>query len=232
MKDKKSIAKRLMTIYVTFILVILLAITGQLSPDFKKGFEAGDMLRSTIEASDTEHSNIFMLTPVNLIPFENAIPITVGDSLVTVTGYCDRATLIAKIQGEGQVSGLAFYGDSPIYYASSMLIVLVFIWMLVLIAKIMLSLRRSIKEERAVDKKNVTRVRFIGAILIVSELASALLGRGINLRAAEVLSGSGLSVDTSYSPDLLIVMLGILILFMGELFSLSHTLSEEQKFTI
>ncbi|MFI3285337.1 MAG: DUF2975 domain-containing protein [Rikenellaceae bacterium] len=232
MKDKKSIAKRLMVLYISFILVIVLAIVGRLLPDIRAGLAAGNMISSMVEPTDSQYNNIYVLTPIKFEPFTTPIPIVQGDSTINISAYNDNASLIIKECSEETSLAINAIGNHPIYYITSLLISIVCVWMLVLIARIILSLRRSMIEEHSVDKSNVKRVRWIGGILIGSELAGAIMAWRVNLHAAQLLTGSELNVDTSFSPDYWLIMLGILILFMGELFAITHSLSEEQKLTI
>ncbi len=233
MKNKKSIAKRLMVLYVTFILVIVLATVGRLMPDIKTGLTAGNMIGSMIDTEkDSLYNNVYLLAPIKLEPFTTQIPVEQGDPTINITAYNENASLIVREFSEETTPSMNAIGNHPIYYFASLLISVAFVWMLVLIARIILSLRRSMIKEQSVDKSNVRRVRWIGGILIVSELASAVMSWRVSCQAAQMLKSTELCVNTSFSPDYWIIMLGILILFMGELFSITHSLSEEQKFTI
>ncbi len=233
MKGKKVIAKRLMVLYVTFIAVIVLAVVGRLMPDIKAGVSAGNMIKDIIESpANSGYNNTYLLTPILFEPFESVIPLSLSDSLVNIKAYSEQASLIVSEYSEELMPMFNIIGDHPIYYIASLVISFAFLCMLILIAQIILSLRRSMINEQSVDRSNTWRVRAIGVILIGSEIINALISWRVSLRADELLSGSGLNVITSFSPDYWSVMLGILILFMGELFAITHLLSEEQKFTI
>ena len=94
------------------------------------------------------------------------------------------------------------------------------------------SLRRSIREERPLDRRNVRYLRMIGFLTIATELLEDLLGWIMNTRAAELLAGTGYSVDTSFHVSYTLIIMGILILFAAEVFAVGQNLSEEQKLTI
>ena len=103
---------------------------------------------------------------------------------------------------------------------------------IVLMILIIRSLRRSIRDERPLGRRNVWYLRSIGVLTILAELLNGLLGRAMNLRAAELLAGSGLTVDTSLHISYSMIIMGLLILFSAEVFAIGQNLSEEQKLTI
>ncbi|MFI3333600.1 MAG: DUF2975 domain-containing protein [Rikenellaceae bacterium] len=233
MKNKKTIAKRLMALYISFILVIALAFVGNFISEFSEGYNAGYKVgRMRLDSNDGNYNNVFLLPRVPLEANENIIPLSLDDSQFHITAYGDHISLIVEESLDEQTSPFRSVGDHPAYYVTMCILGIAFIWLLVLIGLIIRSVRRSMIEEQSIERSNVRRVRWIAAILIGSELIGTLLTWRMNLQAAELLEGSGLSVDTTFSPDYLIIMLGVLILFMGELFAITHSLSEEQKLTV
>ena len=54
----------------------------------------------------------------------------------------------------------------------------------------------------------------------------------LNSRAAELLAGSGYTVDAGFHVSYAMIIMGILILFAAEVFAIGQNLSEEQKLTI
>ena len=117
-------------------------------------------------------------------------------------------------------------------YAFALLIPLFLLAIIVLMVMIIHSLRRSIREERTLDRRNVWYLRLIGLLTILTELINGLLSRAMNLRAAELLADSGLTVDTSLDLSYTTIIMGLLILFSAEVFAIGQNLSEEQKLTI
>jgi len=63
-----------------------------------------------------------------------------------------------------------------------------------------------------------------------------LIGRrpraDVERRAAELLAGSGYTVDAGFHVSYAMIIMGILILFAAEVFAIGQNLSEEQKLTI
>ena len=117
-------------------------------------------------------------------------------------------------------------------YALVMLCPLLYLAIIVLMFVIIHSLRRSIREERTLDKRNVWYLRAIGMLTIVTELISDTVDWVMNSRAAELLAGSGYTVDAGFHVSYAMIIMGILILFAAEVFAIGQNLSEEQKLTI
>ena len=51
-------------------------------------------------------------------------------------------------------------------------------------------------------------------------------------RAAELLAGTDIGVDTTFTVSYSTIIMGILIIFTAEVFAVGQNLSEEQKLTI
>ena len=132
------------------------------------------------------------------------------------------------------VMRLAFssVGGHPWMYALLMLSGLSFIAIVVLMFLIIHSLRRSIREERTLEQRNVWLLRTIGALTILAELFQDIVNWRMAHRAAELLSGSDYAVDTMFHVSYTNIIMGILILFAAEVFAIGRNLSEEQRLTI
>ena len=131
-----------------------------------------------------------------------------------------------------QIPRLAASAGSAWLYALVLLCPLLYLAIIVLMFVIIHSLRRSIREERTLDKRNVWYLRAIGMLTIVTELISDTVDWVMNSRAAELLAGSGYTVDAGFHVSYAMIIMGILILFAAEVFAIGQNLSEEQKLTI
>ena len=131
-----------------------------------------------------------------------------------------RSLAFRSIGGSGWLYALVLLG--PLFYA--VIIVLMFM--------IIHSLRRSIREERTLDRRNVWYLRSIGLLTIAAELIGSAVDWVMSRRAAELLAGNGYAVDTGFHVSYSMVIMGILILFAAEVFAIGQNLSEEQKLTI
>ena len=132
----------------------------------------------------------------------------------------------------GDIRVTGSIGGSAWLYALVMLCPLLYLAIIVLMFVIIHSLRRSIREERTLDKRNVWYLRAIGMLTIVTELISDTVDWVMNSRAAELLAGSGYTVDAGFHVSYAMIIMGILILFAAEVFAIGQNLSEEQKLTI
>ena len=78
--------------------------------------------------------------------------------------------------------------------------------------------------ESANDAANGLAVHLAGSL--------EAFARRMNSRAAELLAGSGYTVDAGFHVSYAMIIMGILILFAAEVFAIGQNLSEEQKLTI
>ena len=69
-------------------------------------------------------------------------------------------------------------------------------------------------------------------VLIGSEVLEGLIGWCMRTGAAEALKGSALTVDVSFPLSYWNLLMGVLMLFMAEVFAIGTRLGEEQKLTI
>ncbi len=143
--------------------------------------------------------------------------------------------LVVEQEAPGtSIIGLAFrsLGGSGWIYISVMLTLLAYLTIIALMFLIINSVRRSIREERTLDKRNVWYLRAIGGLAIATELMDGVVVWTMNRRAAELLAGSQYTVDTAFHLSYSTIIIGILIIFAAEVFAIGQNLSEEQKLTI
>lgn len=113
-----------------------------------------------------------------------------------------------------------------------MLAPLAYLAIIILMAKIIYSLRHSIREEQPLVKGNIWSLRIIGGLTIFIELLQGFLDWRLATKAAEMLAGSPYTVDTSFPISYTNIIMGILVIFSAEVFAVGQNLSEEQKLTI
>ncbi len=238
--NRRGAGRHILALYVLFFAVIIISIAGKIIPDINDGVEAAK--RITALYGDTRANKDTRYYFISGVSFErymtrvecpdNCICCESGD----VTAYVDRANLVVerKINPDkpDDESDLLLIGDNPIYYILSILVSLCYLAMLILIASIIRSLRRSIDDQTPIVHNNVFKVRAIGGIIIFGELLTSLMEWQMDMKASKILEGTHYHISTAFSPDYMILIMGVLVLFMGELFSIAHTISEEQKFTV
>lgn len=238
MHNKKSLLQRLLVIYITFFIVLAVSIAHSLLPNFTKGFDAGTALGRDIAESWTSGTprSIYLLGDVILrdkTPFEtDGLPS--GDKL-SVKATVKSLDLTVEQEAPGASAlGLAFgsVGGSPWIYVLILLNSLFYAAIIVLMFIIIHSLRKSIRNERTLNKRNVWYLRAIGVLTILSELCRDVADWWMSSRAVEVLEGSGLAVNAVFTVSYSNIIMGILILFAAEVFAIGQNLSEEQKLTI
>lgn len=238
MQNKKTFLRRLLVIYITFFMVLATGLALEILPGFSQGYNEGGEIGTDIAA------NWLSGKPRMIYMLEN-IPIAEGpEALASGTASNPETKIDIRIRRIGMtveqeapgasMLTLAFrsLGGSGWIYASIMLCMAAYLTIVVLMVLIIRSLRGSIREERTLDKRNVWYLRAIGGLAIATELLDDLVARAMNLRAAELLAGSGYTVDTTFHVSYSTIIMGILILFAAEVFAIGQNLSEEQKLTI
>ncbi len=241
MKNQKAVRKHLLVLYLLFFAVVIISITGKIIPDIRSGFKAANRIETIIgtDSLTSESSRYFFLYGVEFEPYNSQIRSLSNCAAcdhIEINAFVDRANLIVEqhvAPGHNcENTPLSLIGDNPLYYYASILVTLSYVAMLILIAFIISSLQRSVKRQAPVDKRNSILVRIIGSIIIVAEIITALIKWQMSLQAEMLLSHTNYIVNTLFNPDYMIIIIGILVLFTGELFSIAHSLGEEQKFTI
>ena len=237
MQNKKPFLQRLLIIYIAFFGALLAGLALEFLPGFSRGYTDGDEIGTDLLKSWGSGTPrlIYMLEnvtiddgPENVIALPE-IPGTKIDTKIRKIG------LVVEQEAPGaSIFGLAFrsLGGSGWIYASVMLTLLAYLTIVVLMVLIIHSVRRSIREERTLDKRNVWYLRAIGGLAIATEIMDGLATRAMNLRAAGLLAGSPYAVDTSLHLSYSTIVISVLILFAAEVFAIGQNLSEEQKLTI
>lgn len=239
MQNKKSLLQRMLAIYITFFVVLAAGLAHSLWPNFSRGYVEGSVLGQDIArnwASGTPRE-IFILGEVPLaekIVFPGGPADSVSGTRVIPTVQHLNLTIDRPAEAGANPMGLAFssIGGSPWFYLLTMLQAAAYIAVIVLMFLIIHSIRRSIKEERTLARHNVWYLRSIGFLTIFAELSNDFTGWCMSKRAAELLAGTSIAVDTTFTVSYTTIIMGILILFTAEVCALGQNLSEEQKLTI
>ena len=237
MQNKKSLLQRLLVIYITFFIVLVASIAHGILPNFSRGAAEGAELGNDIAEKwkSGVPRMIYMLGDIRVTGQpETAVEIAAAPG-VEIKANVRKLALVVEQNAPGTSPlGLAFrsIGGSAWLYALVLLCPLLYLAIIVLMFVIIHSLRRSIREERTLDKRNVWYLRAIGMLTIVTELISDTVDWVMNSRAAELLAGSGYTVDAGFLVSYAMIIMGLLILFAAEVFAIGQNLSEEQKLTI
>lgn len=237
MQNKKSLLQRLLVIYITFFIVLVASIAHGFVPDFSKGYSEGTQIGNDIVKS-WQSGTPRMIYMLENIPVRDSEPMRLsvaGGKVRSAEARIAKLNLTVEQDApRASVMGLAFssIGGTPWLYAMVMAGLLSFVAIIVLMFLIIHSLRRSIREEHTLDKRNVWLLRTIGLLTILTELLQDIVNWRMALRAADLLADSPYRVETAFQVSYPTIIMGILILFAAEVFAIGQNLSEEQKLTI
>lgn len=127
------------------------------------------------------------------------------------------------------LGGFAFNSYSITYGILAMLIyAAIFVILFVIIG----SLRKSIRNDDVFRKSNIALTRAIGILLIAASLLFSLMSWLEARAAAPYFAGSPYAINTAFPFNFGEIIMGVLIFIIAEIFSISSSLSEEQKLTI
>lgn len=231
MQNKRRLYKHLLIIYVFYFAALIAGFAAGI-PDFIRGFNEG-FNDSYFVTKDADGGNLFSYTttaPIALAGMES-FQIAGMPKGVEVSG----GELDLRVQTQEPTTPFSEYrwmANNGYCFLLLMILAGLFLAIFILIAKIINSLRRSIRDELPFRHRIIGQTRAIGILILTSELCETLV-KYINIKAAaQVLAGSPFEVVSSFPISYWNVIMGILILFMAEVLSIGAQLSEEQQLTI
>ncbi len=230
MQNKKRLHKHLLAIYVLYFAVLIIGFVASFAPGFAKGWRSG---QDTLAADMTRGGvrSYFVSAPISCAKWgEN---LTIENLPENVTPCVSKLHMRVEVNEIYTIhNSLKVMANSGWAYLMSLINALSYLAVLVLIALIINSLRKSIRDEQPLKDRNITLTRIIGLLIIVAELCDTA-AHYINIKeAARLLEGTTFTVAESFPLSYWDIIMGILFLFMAEVISISTQLSEEQKLTI
>ena len=226
MQNKKRLHKHLLLIYIIYFAALIVGFAASFVPDFSRGWrDAQDTLE--IEIPQGGIRSYYVSAPVVRKAGEiEGLPATVEPTIsrIDLRVQVDEAYTL--------LNAFKVMGNNVYCYLLMVITGLSYLTILVLIALIINSLRKSIRDEQPLRHSNILRTRAIGILILVAELSEALMKYISNTEAARLLEGTSFEVVGTFPLSYWNVIVGILFLFMAEVFSLGTQLSEEQKLTI
>jgi len=233
MKTKKSQLKRLLAIYTVFLLLLLAgALHG--SSDFIRGFSDGQEMADRFD-KDMGNSYEYFVTDIPVYTEFGSLAVAQpADSVYRLNSRVDHISILVKKKSHDPAPQVIFrmFADNGYLYIAVMLILFSKLGILILMGMIINSLRKSIRDELPLNRRNILYTRLIGIILICAELLNGVVEWCQRTEAARLLEGSVWTVDTSFPLSYWDLVMGVLVVFMAEVFAIGTRLSEEQKFTI
>ncbi|MCM1029887.1 MAG: DUF2975 domain-containing protein [Oscillibacter sp.] len=225
MQHKSKILLRLNILYGIFLILLFVSIESLFfSRDFQAGLQEG--LRQSMEANLPDNAKTDMYPEIALerIPGKYETPVTCPtDTNISISV---RATKIDAI-----IKGNHSPSRSAITSLALTLSVFCYVIIVVILSLILHSLRKSIKRGNVFNRDNIKLIRAIAILIILSSLLNSL---GSYLGTRQIIQ---LFAGTDWHPvwngmDYKEIILGLVILVIGEIFAVGYDLSEEQKLTI
>lgn len=225
MQHKAKILLRLNILYGIFLILLFVSIGSTFfSRDFQAGLQEG--FRQSMEADLPDNAKTDMYPEIALErkPGKYEIPVTCPTD--TNISIAVRITQIdAIIKGDHSPS------RSVITSFALTFSVFCYVIIVVILSLILHSLRKSIKQGNVFNRDNIKLIRAIAILIILSSLLSSL---GHYIEARQIIK---LFAGTEWHPiwpgmEYKEIILGLVILVIGEIFAVGYDLSEEQKLTI
>ena len=234
---KSSYLRRLLMIYIGFFALLACSFLFDFLPSLSQGVSSGIELGNEINEAyqDEEPKQFYMVLNIPLNGSEGVelTPIT-ADTQITAYPTTIALEVTEPMVADQGVNQIAFaaIGNSPLTYILMIGSALCFPIIVVLMFLIIRSVRRSIREEEPLAKRNALLLRAIALLTILSELLGKLGLWQMAKRAAALLAESDYVVDTTFHLNYGILLMGLLLLFSAEIFVIGRDLGEEQKLTI
>lgn len=229
MQNKRRLYKHLMIIYVFYFVALVIGFLSTIAPSFSSGWREAQQTMDT-DFTQGDVRTYYVYAPLRASGSELPAVEGVGtNTSVSVDNVRLRVTVPEKYTVSNSLKVMANNGFA---YLLSMLTGVAYLAVFILIALIINSLRKSIRDEQPLRHGNIGRTRAIGILMLVAALSESFM-KYINIReAAALLQGSALQVDTTFPLNYWNIIVGILMLFMAEVLVVGTQLSEEQKLTI
>ncbi len=229
MQQKKRLHKHLLLIYIFYFVALIVGLVASFAPQFTAGWrEAGQTLDN-----DLGHGSVRTYYVNAPVAFRSGEGIEIEGLPENVTLRADEITMSVSVPETYTLrNSFRVMANNGCAYLLSMLRACSYLAVLVLIALIINSLRKSIRDEQPLRRSNIGRTRTIGILILAAALCGAF-EKWINIReATRLLADTSFEVASTFPLDYWDVIVGILFLFMAEVIAIGRNLSEEQKLTI
>ena len=228
MKSKKTILRRITTLYVVFFVVIAFGIVRTVSRFSGEDFNTGRNDARRMADGRNVELMYDLRVATSTTGFDLPIYRNAADS---VTMYARPSLLdLEAVMPAGSSSGPSPFNSYSIVYG--LLAMMTYAAIFVILFVIIGSLRKSIRNDDVFRKSNIALTRAIGILLIAASLLFSLMSWLEARAAAPYFAGSPYAINTAFPFNFGEIIMGVLIFIIAEIFSISSTLSEEQKLTI
>ncbi|MDR2937209.1 MAG: DUF2975 domain-containing protein [Rikenellaceae bacterium] len=226
MKSQSKILKRIDALYIIFFLIVSVSlVVGLTGIDFRAGFNEGfehGMPGKQMLSPFVELKNDISVTGYNIPVYTNA------DG--SVVGMARTNTIDLRLEGPGtaRLSPVASTWGMMIMTLAMLLYLGVFVVMLV----ILVELRKSARTNNVFSRNAITLTRMIGAMLITASILGDTGNYIRNNYAARFFEGSDFVIANGFPITFKEIIMGVVVLFIAEIFAIGYDLTEEQKLTI
>ena len=166
MQNKKRLHRHLLLIYIIYFAALIVGFAASFVPDFSRGWrDAQDTLE--IEIPQGGIRSYYVSAPVVR---KAAEPVVIEGLPASIEPTISRIDLRVQVD-EAYTLGNAFkvMGNNVYCYLLMVITGLSYLTILVLIALIINSLRKSIRDEQPLRHSNILRTRAIGILILVAE---------------------------------------------------------------
>ena len=188
MQNKKRLHKHLLMIYIIYFAALIVGFAASFVPDFSRGWRNA---QNTLEMEIPQGGirSYYVSAPVIRSAGE---PIGIDNLPENITPTISRLDLKVTVD-EAYTLGNAFkvMGNNSFCYLLMVITGLSYLTILVLIALIINSLRKSIRDEQPLRHSNILRTRAIGILILVGELSEAFMKYLNNNEAVRLLEFRG-----------------------------------------
>lgn len=237
-REKRALNQRLLIIYVCYFIILGIGFFHSFMPLFTNAFRAGwreaeqqmalaeqgieqQTLTFTVQPKIFAGKSVDMTTKYDYIQVKAEASEAITDVKITITDKTDHA-LVESLHNKlvastylGIASGLSW------------------IAILIIIAVIINSLRKSIHNQRPLPVANIGYTRLIGVLVIADELFRAFeIYIGHRAMRQVLDSDAVIQIGQNFPIEYGSIVLGLMIIFSAEVFAVGTKLSEEQEFTI
>lgn len=221
MENKKKMVRHLVVIYLMYFIALLAGFATNFVTEFSRGWHEAQ--------EDVQHYSYIVSAPLN----NSTSNIQIEGLDEKVNASIERLQLKVNSDQEATI-GNAFktIANSWIVYLTIVIIAVASISIFVLFALIINSLRKSVRDEHPIPHSNITRTRWIGVLFLLIEGSNFIAELIHHQEATALLQGTGMEVLQTLPLNYWNIIIGILFLFMAEVFAIGSKLSEEQKLTI
>ncbi|WP_418981671.1 DUF2975 domain-containing protein [Alistipes sp.] len=228
MQNKKRLHKHLLIIYIIYFAALLIGFAASFMPGFSRGLRDA----STTLAEEQSRGGVRSYYVSASLQHEFS-EIEIDGLPDNITPGVEQLNLRVSVP-EDYTLGNAFkvVADNGYAYVMMLVMMVSYLAIFILIALIINSLRCSIRDELPIRHANIVRTRWIGALILVAEVSQAVMQFINNREAARLLAGTVYEVSGQFPLNYWNVIVGVLFLFMAEVFAIGTQLSEEQKLTI